>query len=163
MSKCKDKHLQTAKYILYIYNILIYYIYIKLIILKILLFLHFTFLHFTVAHSLGNNYFCYGLRNQTKNTIFAARFFIDFYLWELIVFSCRQSVRITGSFCLWLFRVPASSAYSQRHLLAVFLALARYIVHSLRKLFPNVLLYVSRKNVIFAVPILKHYKNQNPK
>ena len=22
-------------------------------------------------------YFCYGLRNQTKNTIFAARFFID--------------------------------------------------------------------------------------
>ena len=107
--------------------------------------------------------FLFCLRNQTKNTIFAARFFIDFYLWELIVFSCRQSVRITGSFCLWLFRVPASSAYSQRHLLAVFLALARYIVHSLRKLFPNVLLSVSQKNAIFAVPIMKHYKNQNPK
>ena len=52
----------------------------------------------------------------------------------------------------------ATSTHCQRQR-----AEGEYVCNTAGQLFPNVLLSVSKKNVIFAVPILKHYKNQNPK
>ena len=52
----------------------------------------------------------------------------------------------------------ATSTHCQRQR-----AEGEYVCNTAGQLFPNVLLSVSRKNAIFAVPILKHYKNQNPK